>query len=280
VPTSEVLNFGVDAYGPDQSVLRYVEDGHRFRPHLVLIGFMSENLLRAVNVFRPFYEPGTGAPFAKPRFVLERGGLRLIPNPLPEVAGYRALLDDSEATLQALGRYDHYYQVLDRYRAGLRLPSLTLLGRVMQEVTGRDPLAPGLRHGMYDTTAEAYRVTALIFERFHEAALDHGSLPIVLLFPNRTDLGRYRQGLPRRYQPLMDEFERRGYAYVDLLDGLAGLYPDSLFAEGGHYAPLGNGRVAEVISEYLESHGLDSEPGVAGRLAEVRALRTHALGMR
>ncbi len=39
----EVPNFGVGAYGLDQSFLRYQQDAVDFSPHIVVIGFMSEN---------------------------------------------------------------------------------------------------------------------------------------------------------------------------------------------------------------------------------------------
>ncbi len=53
-PGIEVLNFGVGAYGLDQAFLRYKHDGVRFNSHILLIGFMSENIVRGVNVFRLF----------------------------------------------------------------------------------------------------------------------------------------------------------------------------------------------------------------------------------
>ncbi len=41
-PGLEILNFGVGGYGLDQALLRYRLDGRGYRPHLVLIGYMSE----------------------------------------------------------------------------------------------------------------------------------------------------------------------------------------------------------------------------------------------
>jgi hypothetical protein len=54
-----------------RAYLRYHQEGKRFRPHVVLIGFMSENIRRAVTVYRPFYQPESRAPLAKPRFRTE-----------------------------------------------------------------------------------------------------------------------------------------------------------------------------------------------------------------
>jgi hypothetical protein len=83
-PGLEVLNFGVPGYGLDQAYLRYLQESRRFTFHVVLIGFMTENIFRHVNVFRPFYLPSTGFPLAKPRFIVKDGELTLLPNPLAD----------------------------------------------------------------------------------------------------------------------------------------------------------------------------------------------------
>ena len=114
-PELEVLNFGVPGYGPGQAYLRYQQLGRRFGPDIVLIGFMSENVHRAVNRFRPFYTRAGGIPFSKPRFVLEGQQLRLIPNPLRDAEDYQALLADPESVLRRLSVNDPHYG--DRYYA-------------------------------------------------------------------------------------------------------------------------------------------------------------------
>ena len=61
-----VLNFGVGGDGLDQAYLRYLGEGRRYRPAVVLIGLMSGDPLRHVTVYRPFYSSHTGMPLAKP----------------------------------------------------------------------------------------------------------------------------------------------------------------------------------------------------------------------
>ena len=67
---AEVLNFGVQGYGTDQSLLHYRELGEFFHPHIVLIGYQFENIGRNVNLLRKLYQPDSNIPFSKPRFVL------------------------------------------------------------------------------------------------------------------------------------------------------------------------------------------------------------------
>ena len=52
-------------------------------PNVVLIGVITDDVLRGVNVFRPFFAPTTGHVLTKPRFLLDgTGTLELLPNPL------------------------------------------------------------------------------------------------------------------------------------------------------------------------------------------------------
>jgi hypothetical protein len=224
---------------------------------------MSENLNRTVSVFRAFYVPSTGAPFVKPRFLLDGDKLELIPNPFPRVEDYLSLLDDTPATLARLGTHDHYYQVLLERHNASRLPSLRLYRATLSRFSHYDPMQPGFRgDGSYDTRSEAYRITERLVDRFHAAALERGSVPIVLLLPQRVDMERLDAGKVRRYLPLTEHLESRGYACIDLLDTLAKVDPADRFRDGGHYAPPANAAVASAILEYLQSHELDSVEGV------------------
>ena len=127
LPQSEVLNFGVPAYGPGQAWLHYHEQGRKFGAQIVLIGYMAENIYRAVNVFRPFYSPSYVFPLTKPRFMLRQGsGLEPLPNPLPTVDAYRRLKRQSRATLFEIGEHDAFFD--ERYRGSWAdlLPSVRL----------------------------------------------------------------------------------------------------------------------------------------------------------
>ncbi len=264
-PGWEVLNFGVDAYGLDQAYLRFTNDGRRFDPDIVLIGFMSENINRQVNVFRVFYQPKTGMPFTKPRFEVRLGKMRLLSNPISEIEGYRALLDEPDETMRRLGKHDHYFQVRSEAQLSNRLASIRLIREVSRRLSGKTRLSPGFKRGVYDPSSEAYRVTERVLDRFYEDVLENGSLPIVLLFPNRADLVREANGEPPSYQPLIDHMERLGYRWIDLLESLARIDPSTLFTEGGHYTPAGHREVAASIMAYLRSQGLDDPARIGTR---------------
>ena len=88
----EVVNFGVGGYGLDQSYLRYLRDGATSDFDIVLIGFMTENSNRNLNVFRHFYLPFRGAIFSKPRFRIKDGEL-----------------DNPTEAMKELGANDYYF---------------------------------------------------------------------------------------------------------------------------------------------------------------------------
>lgn len=273
-PRFEVLNFGVGGYGTDQSYLRYLEDGVAFNSDIVIIGFMSENISRNVNVFRPFYNANyESAVFPKPRFALREGELVLLPNPFPEPSDmWRLLADESEA-LKRMGRDDHHYQL--GYSAGpldgsptIRL--IKMVGALPRQRSGRI-VGEG---GVYEVESEAYRLTLVLLQHFYESVLEHGSLPIVLLYPDGPDIRNHRRGDPTKYGPLLGDLALRGLAFIDVMDAFdkapkSTSFEDLTIRPWAHYTPLANRFVARHVGRYLEDRGLDERELVhAMRVAE------------
>ena len=110
----EVLNFGVPAYGLDQAYLRFKKDGLQLNAHIVFIGFMSDDIFRGVNTYRPFYQPSTGLPMAKPRFIFKDDQFVLLENPMTTVSSYQELLDNPENVYARLGEHDYFYHTKNR----------------------------------------------------------------------------------------------------------------------------------------------------------------------
>ncbi len=74
LPHTEVINMGVHGYGHDQMLILLKEEGVKYEPDIVILGFLSLDMSRNLLEFRDF---------AKPRFVLERGELKLTGTPVP-----------------------------------------------------------------------------------------------------------------------------------------------------------------------------------------------------
>ncbi|MBX7185929.1 MAG: SGNH/GDSL hydrolase family protein [Vicinamibacteria bacterium] len=74
IPNSEVLNLGIHGYGHDQMLLYLQEEGLKYRPDIVLLGFMPDDMERNVLSFRDY---------AKPHFAVKDGRMELTTGPIP-----------------------------------------------------------------------------------------------------------------------------------------------------------------------------------------------------
>lgn len=265
-PATEVLNFGIPGSAPDQALLRYRRDGIGFHPHVVLIGFMSENVGRMVNTFRPFYFPNSGMALAKPRFGLRGGDLVLWPNPLPDRAAYRRLLDDPARELPRIGEHDYYYQRRSHRSRFDFLPSVRLVW-VLRERWLDQPIVRG---GVYNPRSEAFQVSLRVVETFYAEALDQGSLPVVLLFPQHDDVSRHRDGEVPLYAPLLAALRRRGILTIDLMAAFDRYDPQRVLLRRRfiHYTPAGNEIVSQYLRDWLREQGIDD-----AHEAQARAIR-------
>ena len=263
----EVLNFGVAGYGLDQAMLRYKRDGARFGANIVLIGFMSENIFRSVSAFRPFYTHH-GPPFGKPRYTLIDNQLTLINNPLPRLADYGRLLADEETELRRLGQNDFFFQTGIHAGPFDFLPSARIVKLLIHELSLEKTGARVIANERYNASSPAFQVTVRIFDEFYRIARQDGAIPVIIVFPSRVD---FRRDV-LRYEPLLDYFRSRDYAYIDMLDAFRRSHDGNDFASlfgRGHYSPLGNRIVAEMILDYLESNclTLPSEADVGSTVA-------------
>jgi len=109
LPGSEVINFGIHGYGHDQMLLYLREEGIKYHPDIVILGFVALDMKRNMLSFRDY---------AKPRFVLDGGQLVLTNTPVPRL----------EETLAREPWRSKFLDVLtmlrDRYRERLEAPEL------------------------------------------------------------------------------------------------------------------------------------------------------------
>jgi hypothetical protein len=73
----EVINLGIHGYGHDQMLIHLREEGIRYEPDLVVLGYYADDVPRNALAFRDY---------AKPRFVLRDGSLVLTGSPVPTPA--------------------------------------------------------------------------------------------------------------------------------------------------------------------------------------------------
>lgn len=265
-PELEVINFGVGGYGLDQAYLRYLEIGRQYGNQIVLIGFMSENINRNVNRFRPFYFRGTGMPLGKPRFQIDGDDLALLENPLVSPERYESMLMNPEAILADAGEQDFFYR--QGYETGAfdwsRVVRLVKIS--VAEYRRRFSAQGIIEDRRYNESSEAFQVTTRLFDEFYSQVQSDGAVPIIVLFPQRVDLVQNRDAASSRYSPLVRHFASESYEFIDLIDALgnhdASNDFDALF-EHGHYTPFGNQLVAEYILDNVETASSGFSPSVA-----------------
>ncbi len=253
-PRLEVLNYGVTGWGPDQAFLRYQHEARGRQARVVLIGVLSENIARVVNRFRPFYLPSAALPFAKPRFELRGGELRLLPNPLPELDDLRRLLDSPQTVLPVLGRGDFFYQQASPWGAA-PLPSLRVLSGLWHRVLEPPIYDMQLGRSLYHTDSEAFAILCALLESFAAMVVEDGGTPVVMMFPTLEDLVQTEMDGSTSYGPLLEHLAALGIAVFDaggsLLEHGEGRVDPFYRPQDMHFSVLGNQVVAEALADFL-----------------------------
>jgi hypothetical protein len=255
-PGTEVLNFGVPAYGPDQAWLRYQRDGAQYQPCGVIIGYMVENIHRVVNRFRPFYRPETGIVLSKPRFLWDGNQLQLLPNPIssPE------MIEDLRWVESTLGPNDPWY-----YQGMFEGGPLDLLQsvRLAKTVAYQRRLGYGTEDGdlskrlgwAYQPDQEGFQVASNVLIGFANDVRAHGASPVVVVFPRKEEVINMRDLKTKAHAPLLDKLASAGIPTIDVTDILLrqsrGRGVDSLIDK--HYTARGNKAVGEALAQQLPS---------------------------
>ncbi len=158
----EVLNFGVPGFGLDQAFLRFQHDGAVYQSHVIFIGFMSENIFRHVNIFRPFYHTKTGLPLSKPRFDIKNGQLILLENPIQPLSKYKELIESPKALLSKMGEHDYFFKV--KYRKSIFdvIPSVRLSKSLYFQSLSLIDKSFVIRQGQYNPDSEAFKITVYL----------------------------------------------------------------------------------------------------------------------
>ena len=242
-PHLEVLNFGVGGYGLDQAYLRFLEHGSKYESNLVLIGFMTENINRNRNRFRPFYSRNTGLPFSKPMFVNTEDSLSLIPSYFRKPKQYNQLLEDKKNTLEGLGESDFYYHNGIKSNPYLDWSPAFRMIKLIRHQGVRKLSNP------YTTDANALEVTKALFGNFRDKVESLGQKPIVVIFPSQKDIIRCNESKKKNHESLITYFRSNNFDFIDLTDQLCKHKVVDIF--NGHYNQLGNTIVAETLLRHI-----------------------------
>lgn len=252
-----VANFGVGAYGTDQAYLRF-KHYHKGRSKIVILGHLSENIVR--NVIQFFNQLYGGEDYGlKPRFVLdEKGNLKLVPIPQLNVAQFGQMVQNPHKFL----KHDYLSAGGPTGAYAARFPyTLSLLKafnhlRVRAKLAGKPFWADFYQK---DHPSQGLQVTTAIIAAFHKDVLAQNRIPVVVIFPMYADIILFQKSGVWTYQPLLDNLKKSGIEALNMgrvfVDFLGQKDPRSLFTncQNGHYSVQGNLVVAKAVRDYLET---------------------------
>ena len=251
----QVLNFGLGGYGIDQAFLRWRRYGRGYAPDIVIFGFQPENVRRDVNIVRMIYDPNTGLPFSKPRFVAADGRLDAhnVPAAPPDsVPGILKRLPDwpllsLESAYVAEDYRDHWWLK----------SSLVALGSAVLRARGSRAAAE--EQGAYAAAGEGGALALAIVRRFHDDVDSTGASFVIVHLPRREDLATLIEGKrPLLYSAILDSLERQ-YTVVDAAVELREAARDggleALFRRDSHYDASGNRAVGDALVAYFLKNG-------------------------
>ncbi len=254
-PSVEALNFGVSAYGTDQALMRMQREGVA-GARVAVIGLLLENIGRNVNRYRPLWTARTLSPLAKPRFVLEEGGLKLIAQPYATGREF-ALAVRSGDVRGDLSEHEYW-----RDRPAVWTGRYSSLGRLAAgwfAYRERDPTRLWL-----DKDGEPRRVTMALIEAFRAQARAAGAKEVlVLILPMREELDLYRKSGQEYWSEALADFASRGIECLDLAPALAAedarcekdpTHPVLYVA--AHLSSFGNQVIALEIEKWLIANHL------------------------
>ena len=250
--TTHVANFGVGAYGPDQSVLlleRKLEAG--LATPIIVLTLHEENINLIVNRYRPYYQPHDPMTLGfKPRFILREGELELLANPL--ILDRRANKPIADHLAEAA--QDDYWFEYNAQRPRVSFPFTYQLSKLILDVAiekrmiTANPLA-SLPRNLWAEPSAVRLMTALV-RRFVETSRRHRATPVLFLLPEIGDAGRWRSDRAR-YRAWLDEIrtdlEGEGLRVVDMAESIVDPEHFRVGVDQGHASPEANRSIARAL---------------------------------
>jgi len=249
----EVMNFGVCGYGFDQAYLRWLTKGIKFSPDIVVLGFVSIDVQRAVNIFRFLLTPRSNFPFSKPRYVLSGDDLKLVNSPAmspKEVAKTLNSPDKSEIL-----KYEYYYNADDyQDKFWRRSKFVSLFSFTLNDLMSKYESQAMPSEDYMGIDSEAAKLSLRIISEFGKSVKANKARFLIVTLPQPRDLRYFQKRSKLEYADILTALKQRHdviCAEERLLDVYKAKGVGSLFMERGHYTPPGHKIVADIVSQYL-----------------------------
>lgn len=264
---SDIYNYGVGGFGTGQAYLRFRDEFPRHPTPVVTLGLITENINRAVNVYRPYYYPRTQLHFTKPRFVQRDGDLSMLENPIQDKADLPKLMDDD--FLRAVGKHDWWFNRDEYPTLGFPYSAILLNQRIWKEaiygkmqrpVTDMRP-RPWAALWRQD---EPRSLMLALFDHFFSDARRMGARPLLLVLPQREEVEEMLDTghLPHAVQSILGHCEAESLDCLEMVSDFAQHVKNagpgslgSLFLLA-HISPEGNQLIAQRIAHWLREQDI------------------------
>jgi hypothetical protein len=259
---ADVYNFGTGGFGTDQAFLKFKSVYPRLKTQIVVLGVVTENINRIVNVYRPFYFPKTGILLPKPRFRLIRDRLVLIENPIRGTEEIERLRDIR--FIQKMGENDWWYnrdnfpvfgfpyvKILFNKRMWLE----AFYGKTNREISDIDPRP-------WENLWKQQHATDLMFkiiDAFIQSVESYDALPVIMILPMQDQV--YRAVCtgenPLGVAMISDYCKRRNCLCFNAVDALArnvGKTEEITQLFIVHVSAKGNRIIAEEMFDFISAN--------------------------
>jgi hypothetical protein len=255
---TEVRNFGVGGYGPDQAILlleRNLSAG--ISAPVIVLAMPSENIARTVSMFWKLYVPITQPFQIKPLFVFEENQWRLV----DAVPDNRTDKGQYLEAIQAAKKYDFWYSH-NQTRPGFTFPyiwtTISTIRYLVRDVVRWQDLYSDDR---------ATKTLAYILERFVALSRQYGFKPVFTIIPMPEDLMLRDLGKPGYYSAFLNTARQRFDGELLIIEGISKEAISENFnikPYSGHASAYGNEIIANVIHKTLLKSGVVPSPGITG----------------
>jgi hypothetical protein len=245
--------------------LRFTQDYPKVKTKIAVLGLITENINRVVNVYRPFFFPGTGIPATKPHFGLKGDELVLIDNPIKSADEVVKLQDVS--FLKKIGEEDYWYTHQSLPRLGFPYTNILFNRNFWGEVKLR------LQHKTYNDLVprnsdanlwenEKYeRIMQLIFDKFAYDCKGFKAIPVIMIFPMWEDANYtfHNKRPAANVKRITSYCSSRGYLVFDGVYALtrnASTEKELQSFYSGHLSPSGNQVIAKEFYSFLKENKL------------------------
>jgi hypothetical protein len=256
----KIMNFGVGNYGLDQIFLKYYHNEIPKSVKHIIVGFVPETLSRLLCSWKHYYEFNNIFGF-KPKFILERGRLNLIQNP---VTGKNSFGKINKIINQLKQKEFYYKHKFSQYK--LRFPytffflknfcynstlyffSILNILKINENKVYNFIIKKNVRESdfLYLNKAKVSLLKKIIY-KFKKISIKRKHNIIFVVFPQKSDFTNQNRNYIKLYKQLKNiRIINMNHYFIN--KDINKIYLDDKY--GGHLTKYGNAIVARAL--YLE----------------------------